>query len=215
LIDQHDCAAIVLVNPAEGARPLELTATVVRDKPRRVTLLDPEGRPVVDAQSTGLTYHPWDREPVLRAATFPITGLHPDRARRITFVKDDRKLIGFLLARGDGDAPYTVRMRPWAAVTGRVLDEQGRPQPRASLAGDTVRELAAHDDPGIGVFPAGVTTDGHGRFRAERLVPGQSYGATLYLGPGLNRRSGPAFEGLNLAPGSVRDLGDLRLGDGN
>ena len=85
------------------------------DKPRQVTLLDPEGRPVVGAQSTGLTYHPWDHEPVLRAATFPITGLHPGRARRITFVKEDRKLIGFLLARGDGDAPYSVRMRPWAA----------------------------------------------------------------------------------------------------
>jgi hypothetical protein len=71
-----------------------------------------------------------------------------------------------------------------------------------------VRKFAAHDDPVIGVFP-GVRTDEHGRFRAERLVPGQSYGATLYLGVG--RPSGPAFEGLKLAPGSVRDLGDLRL----
>ena len=134
-LDQHDYAAIVLVNPAEGAKPLELAATVVPDKPRQVTLLDPEGRPVVGAKTTGLTYHPWDDEPTLRAATFPITGLHPDRARRITFVKEDRKLIGFLLARGDGDAPYTVRMQPWAAVTGRVVDEQGRPQPQAYARG--------------------------------------------------------------------------------
>jgi RNA polymerase sigma factor (sigma-70 family) len=208
-LDQHNYAAIVLVNPVEGAKPLELAATVVPGRPRQVTLLDPEGRPVVGAKTTGLTSHPWDHEPALRAATIPIVGLHPDRARRITFVKEDRKLIGFLLARGDGDAPYTVRMRPWAAVNGRVLDEYGRPQPRASLAGDTVREFAAHDDPGIGIFPAGVTTDGHGRFRAERLVPGQSYTATLYLG--IGRPSGPAFEGLKLAPGSVRDLGDLRL----
>ena len=72
-----------------------------------------------------------------------------------------------------------------------------------------MREFAAHDDPGAGVFP-GVSTDEHGRFRAERLVPGQSYGATLYLG--IGRPSGPAFEGLKLAPGKVRDLGDLRLG---
>jgi hypothetical protein len=207
-VDQHDYSAIVLVNPAEDARSLELAAKVVPDKPRQVTLLDPEGRPVVGAKTTGLTYHPWDHEPVLRAATIPITGLHPDRARRIIFVKEDRKLIGFLLARGDGDAPYTVRMRPWAAVTGRVLDERGQPQPGASLAADTVREFAAHDDTGAGVFP-GVSTDAHGRFRAERLVPGQSYGATLYLG--IGRPSGPAFEGLKLAPGEVHDLGDLRL----
>jgi hypothetical protein len=212
-LDQHDYAAIVLFNPTEGARPLELTATVVPDKPRQVTLLDPEGRPVVGADTTGLTYHPWGHEPALRAATIPIVGLHPDRRRRITFVKEDRKLIGFLRARGDGDAPYTVRMRPWGAVTGRVVDEQGRPQPRASLAGDTVHEFAAYDDPSLGIFP-GVQTDEHGRFRVERLVPGQSYTAALYRGPGLGRPSGPAFDGLKLAPGSVRDLGDLRLGDG-
>jgi hypothetical protein len=127
-------------------------------------------------------------------------------------VKEDRKLIGFLLARGDADTPYTVRMQPWGTFTGRVMDEQGRPQSRASLAGDTVHEFAAYDDPSLGIFP-GVQTDEQGRFRVERLVPGQSYGATLYLGVG--RPSGPAFEGLKVAPGKVRDLGDLRLSDGN
>ena len=40
-------------------------------------------------------------------------------------------------------------------------------------------------------------------------MPGQSYSADLYLG--IGRPSGPAFEGLKLAPGEVRDLGDLRL----
>ncbi len=72
-----------------------------------------------------------------------------------------------------------------------------------------MRELAPHDDPGLGIFP-GVQTDEQGCFRVERLVPGQSYSATLYLG--IGRPSGPAFEGLKVAPGKVRDLGDLRLG---
>ena len=215
--DQHDFAAIVLVNPAEDAEPLELVALVVPERPRQVTLLDPEGRPVVGVQTNGLTYHPSDHEMTLRAATIPITGLHPDRARRITCVKEDRKLIGFLLARGDGDAPYTVRMQPWAAVTGRVVDEQGRPLPvqdlrlaplsRTSLAAGAAREFAAHDDPEAGIFPT-VSTDAQGRFRVERLVPGLSYSADIYLGVG--RRGGPAFEDLKLAPGEVRDLGDLR-----
>jgi hypothetical protein len=217
-VDQHDYAAIVLINPPQASGPLELAATVVADRPRQVTLLDPEGRPVVGAQPTGLTYHPWDHEPALRAATLPLTGLHPDRARRITFVKEDRKLIGFLLARGDGDAAYTVRMQPWATVTGRIVDEQGRPlgvvgppgkqRSRATLSAGTTREFAARDDPEAGIFP-GASIDEHGRFHAERLVPGQSYSATLYLDRG--RASGPAFDGLVLAPGEVRDLGDLRL----
>jgi hypothetical protein len=207
-LSQYDYASIVLVNPADGAGPLQLAATVAPDKPRQVTLLDPGGRPVVGAKATGLT-RPYPYEWTLRAATVPIVGLHPDRARRITFVKEDRKLIGFLLARGDGDTPYTVRMRPWGSFTGRVVDEQGQPQPGASITSDTVRGFAAHDDPGLGIFPA-VQTDKQGRFRVERLVPGQSYGATLYLG--IGRPSGPAFEGMKVAPGRVRDLGDLRLG---
>ena len=116
----------MLVNPSVASKPLELKATLVRDKPREVTLLDPEGRPVVGVQAEGLTYHPWDS--VSRfAATFPLRKLEPDLSRRITFVKEDRKLIGFLLARGDGETPYTVRMQPWAAVTGRILDENARP----------------------------------------------------------------------------------------
>jgi hypothetical protein len=217
-LDQHEYAAIVLINPAEGAGPLELAATVAPDSPRQVTLLDPEGRPVAGAKTIGRMYHPWDRDPTLRAATFPLTGLHPDRAQRITFVKEDRKLVGFLLARGDGDAAYTVRMQPWATVTGRIVDEQGRPlsvvgppgkqRSRATLSAGTTGEFAARDDPDAGIFP-GASTDEHGRFHAERLVPGQSYSATLYLDRG--RASGPAFDGLVLAPGEVRDLGDLRL----
>src|SRR5207237_5989356 len=138
---------------------------------------------------------------------FPITGLHPDRVRRITFVKEDRKLIGFLLARGDGDTPYTVRMQPWATVTGRVVDEQGKPQSKATLSADTKREFAVRDDPSSGVFP-GAGADEQGCFRAERLVPGQTYDAQIYLG--IGRVGGTAFEGLKLAPGEVRDLGDLR-----
>jgi RNA polymerase sigma factor (sigma-70 family) len=208
-LNQYDYSAIVLVNPAEGAGPLQLSATVVPDKPRQVTLLDPEGRPVVGATAIGLYPYAWDRRRPLRAATLPIADLHPDRSRRITFVKEDRKLIGFLLARGDGDAPYTVRMQPWGTFIGRIVDEQGRPQPGASLAADMVRAVTAHDDPSLGFFP-GVQTDEQGRFRAEKLVPGQSYGTTLSLG--IGRASWPAFEGLKVAPGSVRDLGDLRLG---
>ena len=41
---------IVLVNPATDSGPLELTATLVKDRPRRVSLVDPDGKPVVGAQ---------------------------------------------------------------------------------------------------------------------------------------------------------------------
>ena len=86
----------------------------------RYLLIDPDGKPVIGVQSHGITSHPYDRERPLRTASFPLTKLHPDRVRTITFLKEDRRLIGFLRARGDADTPYTVRMQPWGAVTGQL-----------------------------------------------------------------------------------------------
>ena len=126
-VNQAYFAAIVLVNPPVGSKPLELSATVFRDRSRQVTLLDPEGKPVVGAESQGMTEFPWDFETRLRTATFRVTKLHPDHSRRILFIKEDRKLIGFLLARENGVSPYTVRMEPWGVVKGRVVDENGKP----------------------------------------------------------------------------------------
>ncbi|WP_422931853.1 sigma-70 family RNA polymerase sigma factor [Singulisphaera sp. PoT] len=207
-VPQEDYAAIVLINPDAGSKSLELSATVVPDRPRQITVVDSDGHPVIGVQPIGLTAQPYDFERKFRAATFPITGLHPERPRRIIFTSEDRKLIGILMARGDSETPNTVRLQPWATLTGRILDEQGQPAPGASLSPDAAIERAAREDAGIGVLP-GVTADNQGRFRVERLVPGQSYAATLY--PGLNRPSGPAFKNLKLSPGETRDLGDLRL----
>jgi RNA polymerase sigma factor (sigma-70 family) len=217
-VDQHDYAAIVLVNPPKDSKPLELFATVVRDQPRQVTILDPEGRPLVGVQTQGLTAFPWDEEPTLRGATVPITKLHPTRSRRITFLKEDRKLIGFLLARGDGDTPYTVKLEPWATVTGRIVDENGEPLPAkdalpgrnpasVGLAMNAKLEIATHADPRVGTFPD-CGSDGEGRFRIERLVPGLRYSCDIYREGG--GYAGQAFEDLVLKPGETRNLGDIR-----
>jgi RNA polymerase sigma factor (sigma-70 family) len=218
-VDQHDYAAIVLVNPPVDSKPLELSATVVRDRPRQVTILDPDGKPLVGVKTEGLTGFPWDDEPPLRAATIPITKLHPARCRRITFVEKDRKLIGFLLARGDGDAPYTVRLQPWATVTVRIVDENGAPlpanahpargiEPVVALGTNHQHELATHDDPAVGSVPV-MGSDPEGRFRIERLVPGLRYSADIYRCSDSSF-AGMAFENLVARPGEILDLGDIR-----
>jgi hypothetical protein len=216
-LDQHEYAAIVLVNPPENSGPLELTATVSRDKPRQCSLVDPDNKPVMGATSEGLTFFPWDQEPRLRAASFPVTKLHPDRLRRITFVQEDRKLIGFLGARGDGDAPYTVRMQHWGTVTGRIVDENGkaltpagrpnRGEKAAYLFMGNWRGIVTNSDATVGEHPGGQT-DEEGRFRLEQLVPGLRYSAEIYRGTGMF--AGMAFENLVLKPGEVKELGDIR-----
>jgi len=216
--EAQECyAAIVLVNPPVGSKSLELSATVPRGRPRMVTLLDSDGKPVVGATPEGLTEHPGDYEPPLRAATFPLTRLHPDRVRRMTFVREDRKLVGSLLARGDSDAPYTVVMQPWATVTGRFVDLSFKPKEEKGspfLDMDEKSRLADHDDPEKGEFPQ-TWPDRDGRFRVEKLVPGLRYRAAVYRNGvrvgivGRTLVSETAFKDLVLKPGEVRDLGDI------
>lgn len=195
---QNDYEAIVLVNPPPDSGPLELSATVVRDTPRQVSLIDPDGQPVVGVEVTfdnGYTTK-------LRATSFPMTRLHPDRLRRITFTKEDRQLIGFLLARGDGDAPYTVRMQPWAAITGRIVDETGKALYENGSIG-----VVINGEP-EGTNPLYGKTDWDGRFRIDKLVPGHRYSVQTYRQPGGDWIK-TAFEKLVLGAGEVRDLGNI------
>ncbi len=155
-----------------------------------------------------MTEFPWDFETRLRTATFRVTKLHPDHSRRILFIKEDRKLIGFLLARENGVSPYTVRMEPWGVVKGRVVDENGKPitatGPYAAALGSGT--FTAHDDPKIGELPP-TRCDNEGWFRIEPLVPGQRYTAEVYRDFGF---AGMAFENLVVPPGEVKDLGSIR-----
>jgi protocatechuate 3,4-dioxygenase beta subunit len=211
--DQHDYAAIVLVNPEPNAKPLELSATVAKDRPRRVSLIDSDGKPVLGAVADGLKFEGWGGELTLRAASFPLTKLHPDRTRRITFIQEERKLIGFLLARGDADTPYTVRMAPWATVTGRIVDENGKPLPQGtelSLSLDR-SGFETNTDPEVGEY-AKVEIDASGRFKVDRMVPGQRYTVEIYRRKGAPvGMAGMAFEKLALRSGEVRDLGDIAM----
>lgn len=205
---QRDFSAIVLVNPPADSGPLELSATVVTDRPRRVHLVDADGEPVPGVRMDGKP---------LRAASVDLTRLHPVHPRRLTFLQPDRRLIGFLIARGDGDTPYTVVMQPWGTITGRLVAEDGealpilkgesdwREAPSLSMGGDwwpytnTDAETGQHES---------VTTDDQGRFRVESLVPGQRYSAKVYPWTGATPEL--VFENATVRVGDVRDLGDIR-----
>jgi hypothetical protein len=206
-VRQDNYAAIVLVNPATDSGPLKLTATIVKGTPRQVSLMDDAGRPVVGVETQGMTPDEYDYEPPLRAASFPLLKLHPQRFRRITFVKEDRQLIGFLLARGDGDSPYEVRMQPWATITGRLLNDEGRPF-KANVSMDNLPDEALAD-PTMGERQS-VACAADGRFRIDKLVPGQRYTGKVHAGID-HKFAGLAFENLVLKPGETRDLGDVRL----
>ncbi|MDO8943521.1 MAG: hypothetical protein Q7U75_10075, partial [Desulfobacterales bacterium] len=127
------------------------------------------------------------------------------------------KLIGSLVVRGPDAVPETLVLQPWATVTGRLVDENGQALthkdangtwrgPLTISSGGSATVIDSDPEVGVGI---GAKTDAEGRFRIDRLIPGQRYSARIYLGQG--RLSATAFENLILGAGELRDLGDLRL----
>jgi beta-lactamase regulating signal transducer with metallopeptidase domain len=222
-VSQRDYTAIVLVNPPPNSGPLRLSATVVRDRPRRVSLVDPNGKPVVGAEMQESipwpAFTPGTLKPALtraqtlhttlRAASFPLTGLHPDRVRRITFIKEDRQLIGYLLARGDGETAYTVRMEPWGTVTGRIVGGKGKALPIGRPGSDWQNPPTVSISDVDGEAEVGDRTDARGRFRIGGLFPGRHYSVKVYRGWGFSPET--VIKNLVLRAGEVRDLGDIRI----
>ena len=56
----------------------------------------------------------------------------------------------------------------------------------------------------------GEKTDNDGRFRCERLVPGQSYSAHAVGDRAMKGGFGLVIDGVVLKPGETRDLGDVQ-----
>ena len=72
---------------------------------REVRVLGPEGEPLagVAAEGEGV-------EATKTPGVMTVSGLNPMRPKRFYFRHAGRKLVGFLLARGDEAEPYTVRL---------------------------------------------------------------------------------------------------------
>jgi hypothetical protein len=203
---QAQFQAIVLTNAPEGSGPLSFEVVLERDDVRVGTILGPDGTPLAGAVVDGLDEMARDPSDPLRTAEFRVLGLASGRPRRMTFTHETRRLSAFLLVRGDEREPYVARLRPWASLSGRLVDDRGKPRPGVWIMG---KDWQAHlDDPAFAFLP-NRKTDAGGRFHFERLVAGLKYERMLVddddgKGPGV------AFDDLTLAPGESRDLGDIR-----
>ena len=93
-----------------------------------VTAIDPEGRPIAGTKVWGLTdlfgYGDYEQD----SPTFEVRALDPSRPRRVTITHAGRRLIGTAYLKGDEAGPVTVRLQPWGAITGRVIDDDGQPR---------------------------------------------------------------------------------------
>ncbi|WP_435011044.1 sigma-70 family RNA polymerase sigma factor [Tundrisphaera lichenicola] len=188
-----------------------------------VEVVDPEGRPLDgsrvkrDTGRMGTT----TSEP----SRFEVQALAPSEPCRVTIYHEDRKLIAFVILNGDEPSPMKIQLQPWGTITGRIVDDQGQPRPNLFITNDLRPDK-------MGMMPkpskdrgeflgdhfslTGIPTGDDARFRIERLIPGFKYYAMVLEGQGKRKppqsfsNLGHLLDGVTVAPGEVKDLGDLK-----
>jgi len=199
--DQHVFAEI---NPADGTRELALDLQVDPGRTVSGTVVGPDDQPVrggVEIRTLDVFQGP--QQPPMNAPTFVVKGL-PSGRYRLDFIHGGRKLAGSLALTGGEKEDLTVKLQPWGTVVGRVVDEDGKPRTDVQIF-STIRE---RPDPERGDLRVKPTVDAEGRFRIEGLVPGVKYDA---LGHSPSKADGPILQGVQVGPGEVKDLGDVKL----
>lgn len=201
---QLEMAGIVFTNGTSKSKALQLEATVITDEPPSVTLVDEAGKPINGVRvKRQLTKYNDKNLP----ATFPLYGLHPDRAEFIQFHHDERRLIGFLRATLT-DEPLQVVMKPAALLTGRIVNKQGE----ATKEFGALVEGAVPPHTYLGNFIRNTDRASKGRF-GMYVPPNESYSGKLmrktffswYPRPII----GEAFGPVTPKPGETVDLGDI------
>jgi RNA polymerase sigma factor (sigma-70 family) len=193
--------AVIEINPAKGSGTV--TCDVVLDPGRSVagTVLGPDGKPLPGTLAVGLKAS-YSREP-LKTAGFTLFNLRAGYPRTVAFLHEGKRLAGFLMVRGDEKAPLTVKLQPWATVTGRLVDANGLP--RTGLRLTFLAGSGADRHLYSGVSSRLVAPDKDGKFRAEGLVPGMKYHLVTVKN---HRITDWLLDGATFKPGEKKNLGD-------
>ena len=196
------------INLDPKAETVELDLEVDAGRTIAVTPVDPEGRPVAGTTASGVS--DLSTEYPQPTSTIEIHALDPSQPRRVIVTHAGRKLIGSVYLKGDETGPLTMRLQPYGTITGRIVDEEGRPRAGLGImsAGGSMPERPAEQGilPG-GNYGGGIRLGRDGRFRIEGLVPGLQYGAGA--SEGFNYL-GELFDNVTVTPGEVQDLGDIK-----
>jgi hypothetical protein len=206
--------AVSLINPREKADGQVLDLRIQKTPALPGTVVDLAGKLLAGVKVAGLT--PMPDEEILASGSFTVLGLHPRRSRELLFQHRGKALGKFLRIRGDESNPLTVHLEPCGSLTGRFLDQAGKPVPGIDVYCGRGGDMPSPD---LVILPVSAQTDSEGRFRMA-LVSGPTYWlrATKPLkGEPELRNAMKQFNGtgreVEVKSGRITDLGEIVLGN--
>jgi hypothetical protein len=179
---------------------------------QHIRMVDPDGKPVTGTQVLCLQSGSLAGEDV---PGDELTFIHanPGKAESIIVWRAERSLGAVVDLKGDEPGPFRLVRRPTGTVTGRLVDEDGKPRSDVDLAVNQRFMTRGGENGTERIGP--VTTGPDGRFRIKNLVPGLTYnveavkrGERIYS----FRAEGYLHKTYwKLEPGEVQDRGDVRV----
>lgn len=207
------------VNPTEEAKTIKLDFLFESGRSLHVQVVDQSGKPINGGYYAGMmkAFNNWR---IFKGSLLEIKGYQPENPRLVQVFLEERKLVGYLLIKGNSPTNLKITLEPWAEITGRFVDASGVPQARAQIGNVFQSRL---DNPEIVSLPPnlkkqtgnmmGFDTDENGRFTITGLVPGKEH----RISASETRKNGSGYYLGDFAidpplkPGEVRDLGDIQL----
>jgi hypothetical protein len=195
-----------VIEPKEGDGKVASDFALWSGVSRRLKLVDPDGKSLTVVDCHGLA--PMEDDLTVVGAEVTAIALDPERPRKLLFRHAGRNLTAIIELRGDEPEPVTVKLEPRGAITGRVVDSDGKGVPGIVIdlsyqdapIGTLLNTERLHRKPG-----EAVRTDAEGRFKFE----GVPAGIKLRL---IARRGGDYWytKTMMLKPGEARELGDWK-----
>jgi RNA polymerase sigma factor (sigma-70 family) len=181
-------------------------------RPQHLQMIDPDGRPVVGTKVASSQRQPFDGESA-PGSEYTFIHQHPGKPETLVILQADRALGATLELKGDEPDPIRVVLHPAGRITGRLVDEEGRPRSKVEL--ELSHVLKSHGSSSSASRSDPIFTERNGRFQIKNLVPGVQYNVSAI------KKNEPNFsfrgEGYlhknqwTIKPGEAVDWGDVQV----